>query len=283
MTETIKYIKDSLADIYPPAEIKGITRLLMEEICNLQPHQYLIYQDLPITQDEKERIHEIIKRMKSMEPLQYILGKADFYSLSFEVNPSVLIPRPETEELVDLIIADNKSRKELHILDIGTGSGCIAISLQKQFPTAQVYAADISTEALTTAQGNALKNQADVTFIQTDILNPEKRTTDIPYTLDIIVSNPPYIKEEEKKEMESNVLEFEPHLALFVPDNDPLLFYRHIADFGRERLKENGLLYFEINAACGAITCEMLQKKGYQEIQLIKDLSGKDRIIKARK
>jgi release factor glutamine methyltransferase len=283
MTETIKYIKESLTDIYPNSEIKGIIRLIMEQICNLQPHQYLIFQDIQLSNEKKNKIIEVVERMKSKEPIQYILGTADFYSIPFEVNSSVLIPRPETEELVDLIISENSTSIGKNILDIGTGSGCIAITLQKNIKTAHVYAVDISAEALNVARRNAVQNQTDVTFIQTDILQLEKAQKDIPYTFDIIVSNPPYIKQEEKKEMEQNVLDFEPHLALFVPDQDPLLFYRHIAEFGKEKLKENGLLYFEINAACGEITCKMLQKKGYNKVQLIKDLSGKDRIIKAYK
>ena len=283
MTETIKYIKDSLTDIYPNSEIKGIIRLIMEQICNLQPHQYLIFQDIQLSNEKKNKIIEVVERMKSKEPIQYILGTADFYSIPFEVNSSVLIPRPETEELVDLIISENSTSIGKNILDIGTGSGCIAITLQKNIKTAHVYAVDISAEALNVARRNAVQNQTDVTFIQTDILQLEKAQKDISYTFDIIVSNPPYIKQEEKKEMEQNVLDFEPHLALFVPDQDPLLFYRHIAEFGKEKLKENGLLYFEINAACGEITCKMLQEKGYNKVQLIKDLSGKDRIIKAYK
>ena len=283
MTETIKYIKDSLTDIYPNSEIKGIIRLIMEQICNLQPHQYLIFQDTQLSNEKKNKIIEVVERMKSKEPIQYILGTADFYSIPFEVNSSVLIPRPETEELVDLIISENSTSIGKNILDIGTGSGCIAITLQKNIKTAHVYAVDISAEALNVARRNAVQNQTDVTFIQTDILQLEKAQKDISYTFDIIVSNPPYIKQEEKKEMEQNVLDFEPHLALFVPDQDPLLFYRHIAEFGREKLKKNGLLYFEINAACGEITCKMLQEKGYNKVQLIKDLSGKDRIIKAYK
>ena len=283
MTETIKHIKDSLIGIYPVSEISGIIRLLMEEICHLQPHQFLILQDRQLSQDEKKNIYDAVERLKSMEPIQYILGTTNFYSLPFEVNSSVLIPRPETEELVDLIIKDNRSSKEITLLDIGTGSGCIAITLQKKMANAHVYAIDISAEALNTAKKNAKLNEVNVTFIQTDILQPEIAQNEIPYALDIIVSNPPYIKIEEKKEMERNVLDYEPHLALFVPNHDPLLFYRHIAIFGKKKLNKGGLLYFEINAAYGEATCKMLQNQGYKDILLIKDLSGKDRIIKAKK
>ena len=252
MTETIAYIKESLRDLYPSSEVSSLVRLIMERVCNIQPHHFLFCKDKELPESEKSRIHDIVERLKQMEPIQYILGTADFYSLQFEVDPSVLIPRPETEELVEQVILDNADQK-IKILDIGTGSGCIAVTLRK------------------------------VTFIQTDILDPEKAEMDIPFILDVIVSNPPYIKEEEKKDMERNVLDYEPHLALFVPDNDPLLYYWHIAHFGKKKLRRNGHLYFEINAACGNMVVEMLEEEGYKNIELIQDLSGRDRIIKARK
>lgn len=282
MTETIAYIKEALNGLYPASEIKALIRLMMEEVCHLLPHQFLICPDKEITEEQKRRIHEIVERLKQMEPIQYIVGTADFYSLRFEVNPSVLIPRPETEELVERIIRDNTD-KEMDILDIGTGSGCIAITLQKHLEKAHVTALDISAEALATARRNATRNEATVTFIQADILNPEQAETNVPSSFDVIVSNPPYIKEEEKKEMERNVLDYEPHMALFVPNDDPLLFYRHIARFGKVKLKKEGCLYFEINAACGNKMVGMLKEEGYKEIELIQDLSGKDRMVKSRK
>ena len=257
MTETIAYIKESLRDLYPSSEVSSLVRLIMERVCNIQPHHFLFCKDKELPESEKSRIHDIVERLKQMEPIQYILGTADFYSLQFEVDPSVLIPRPETEELVEQVILDNADQK-IKILDIGTGSGCIA-------------------------RRNAKRNNTTVTFIQTDILDPEKAEMDIPFILDVIVSNPPYIKEEEKKDMERNVLDYEPHLALFVPDNDPLLYYWHIAHFGKKKLRRNGHLYFEINAACGNMVVEMLEEEGYKNIELIQDLSGRDRIIKARK
>ena len=281
MTGTIAYIKKSLKELYPPSEVSSLVRLIMERVCNILPHHFLFCKDKELSESEKKRIHEIVERLKQMEPIQYILGTADFYSLLFEVNPSVLIPRPETEELVERVIIDNADKK-IKILDIGTGSGCIAVTLRKHLKKASVIAADISAEALATARRNAKHNNATITFIQTDILNPEKAEADIPFILDVIVSNPPYIKEEEKKDMEKNVLDYEPHLALFVPDNNPLLYYWHIAHFGKKKLKKDGLLYFEINAACGKMVVEMLEKEGYKDIELIQDLSGKDRIIKAR-
>lgn len=282
MTETLAYIKESLKDLYPPSEISSLVRLIMERVSNIQPHHFLFCKDKVLPEAEKNRIHEIVERLKEMEPIQYILGTADFYSLQFEVNPSVLIPRPETEELVEQVIIDNEGKK-IKILDIGTGSGCIAVTLRKHLKQASIIATDISTEALDTARRNAKRNNATITFIQTDILNPEKAEMDIPFILDVIVSNPPYIKEEEKIDMERNVLDYEPHIALFVPDNDPLLYYWHIAHFGKKKLRRNGRLYFEINAAYGLMVVEMLEEEGYKDIELIQDLSGKDRIVKARK
>ena len=282
MTETLAYIKESLKDLYPPSEISSLVRLIMERVSNIQPHHFLFCKDKILPEAEKNRIHEIVARLKEMEPIQYILGTADFYSLQFEVNPSVLIPRPETEELVEQVIIDNEGKK-IKILDIGTGSGCIAVTLRKHLKQASIIATDISAEALDTARRNAKRNNATITFIQTDILNPEKAEMDIPFILDVIVSNPPYIKEEEKIDMERNVLDYEPHIALFVPDNDPLLYYWHIAHFGKKKLRRNGRLYFEINAAYGSMVVEMLEEEGYKDIELIQDLSGKDRIVKARK
>lgn len=198
MTETIAYIKESLRDLYPSSEVSSLVRLIMERVCNIQPHHFLFCKDKELPESEKSRIHDIVERLKQMEPIQYILGTADFYSLQFEVDPSVLIPRPETEELVEQVILDNADQK-IKILDIGTGSGCIAVTLRKHLKKASVIATDISAEALATARRNAKRNNTTVTFIQTDILDPEKAEMDIPFILDVIVSNPPYIKEEEKR------------------------------------------------------------------------------------
>ena len=282
MTETIKHIKESLKGIYPSSEINGLVRLIMERVCKLQPHHFLLCRDKVLPESEKRWIYEIVERLKRLEPIQYILGIADFYSLEFEVSPSVLIPRPETEELVDLVILENQ-KKEINLLDIGTGSGCIAITLQKHLRNANVFGIDISAKALEVARRNAKRHKVATSFIQADILQLEQAEAALPYPFDVIVSNPPYIREEEMKEMEPNVVEHEPHLALFVPNEDPLLFYRHIAAFGRNKLKEKGQLYFEINSALGEMTVNMLCQTGYKDVKLIKDLSGKDRIIKARK
>lgn len=282
MTETLLYINNTLKGLYPPGEVGSFIRLIMEHVCGISPQQLLLGKDRQISDTEKARIQDIVTRLSASEPIQYILGETEFYGLTLRVTPAVLIPRPETEELVEKILQDHPGQA-LKILDIGTGSGCIAIALQKQLKDSEVVALDISSDALRVARLNAERQGAAITFIQTDILASECADADVPFLFDLIVSNPPYVKESEKRTMEKNVLLHEPHTALFVADDDPLLFYRHIARFGKKKLKPNGWLYFEINAQCGALTTEMLRKEGYREVERIRDLSGNDRIIKARR
>lgn len=284
MTETLSYIRESLHGIYPDSEISALTRLIMERVCHLMPHHLLFCRDKVLAEEEKERIREIVGRLKQMEPIQYILGTADFFSLLFEVNPSVLIPRPETEELVDRILAETPDRKtaRIRVLDIGTGSGCIAIALKKHLPEASVTALDVSEAALEVARRNAKRNNVAVTCLQADVLQMEEFKQAVPVMQDVIVSNPPYVRESEKEEMEQNVLANEPHLALFVPNEDPLLFYRQIARFGRDRLKKHGRLYFEINAAFGERTVRLLEAEGYTNVKLYQDLAGRDRMVRAQ-
>ena len=278
MTETVAYINLSLQDLYPKGEIRSFTRLIMEHVCCLQPYQLLMDGSRHLSDAEKHEIHLIVERLKQFEPIQYILGETSFCGLKFRINPSVLIPRPETEELIECILNDYDGRK-MRILDIGTGSGCIAISVAHFLPTTEVIAVDISGEAIQTAEENARINNASVSFIQADILYSD---VDIPGTFDIIVSNPPYVKENEQIGMERNVLLYEPRLALFVPDNDPLLFYRAIARLAKQKLNTGGALYFEINAMLGKETVQALKEEGFTNVELIRDLSGKDRIIKAQ-
>lgn len=280
MIETVDYIKNSLKDIYPPGEIGSFTRLILEKICGLKPHNLLFCKDKQLSETEKSKIRQIVERLKAEEPIQYVLGTADFYGQSFFVNPSVLIPRPETEELVERIILDYEN-KEVKILDAGTGSGCIGITLKRHLKKAEIIAVDISAPALETARKNARHQGMPVTFIRTDLLSLEKSDLNIPFIFDVIVSNPPYVKHSEKPYMEKNVLDYEPHQALFVPDDDPLVFYRQIARLGKKKLKKEGRLYFEINAQCGSVMKEMLENEGYKEIELFQDIFGKDRIIKA--
>ena len=282
MTETVAFIQNTLQNYYPLSEIKAFTRLIMERVCYIQPHQFLLCKDKELSEKEKSEIHNIVERLTKYEPIQYIFGKTDFYGFEFEVNPSVLIPRPETEELVELILRDYPKKKELEVLDVGTGSGCIAITLKKLLNKAQVYALDISEEALKTARRNAVNNRTQITFFQKDILTPSETADSIEEEFDIIVSNPPYVMEKEKTNMEANVLDYEPSLALFVPDDDPLLYYHRITLFAEQKLKKKGYIYFEINSQLGAQTVKMLRTMEFKNVELIQDLSGKDRFVKAQ-
>lgn len=279
MKAGIASIRKELAGIYAKCEIESLIFLIFEKLKGYSRTQFLLANEEELNEEDLKEIVKIVARLKSHEPIQYILGVTEFYGLPFHSVPGVLIPRPETEELVQWIIQENINQKP-SILDIGTGSGCIAISLQKNIPQSTVLAYDISSVCLETARRNSELNSADVSVSQYDILN---NTPEISFPeLDIIVSNPPYIRETEKSLMEKNVLEHEPELALFVPDEMPLIFYERIADFSKIHLKNRGSLYFEINEAFGTECCDMLQGKGFSEILLKKDIHGKDRMIGCR-
>lgn len=292
--DTLAYIRHALRGIYPPREVDGFIRLIMEHVCGLAPYQLLLGKGTEISDTEEARIREIVDRLREEEPLQYILGEETFCGIRLEVNPSVLIPRPETAELVDLILREQAAREAPlpRILDIGTGSGCIAIALARRLPGATIHALDISPDALATARRNAEQAGVAIRFHQYDILSAKQDASfppddgerhSLPLPFQLIVSNPPYIRELEKGEMERNVLAYEPAGALFVPDEDPLLFYRAIARAGKRWLAEGGWLYFEINAALGEACCELLADEGYGQIGLVRDSFGKDRIVKAQK
>ena len=278
MTAIINYIKDSLKDFYSGEEVKSFIRIIMKHVCSLEPHQLLIDKDRKLPETQRLQIETIVAQLQIYEPIQYILGMTTFYGRNYNVTPATLIPRPETEELVEYICC-NEKESGLHVLDIGTGSGCIAISLAALLCDAKLFAMDISKEALDVAKDNAFNNGVQVTFIEMDILSQPDFAT----PLDIIVSNPPYVLNDEKRGMERNVLDYEPHTALFVPDNDPLLFYREIAIFGQKHLTSNGRLYFEINAALGQATVDLLKEYNYRNVVLKQDIFGKDRMIKAEK
>jgi len=246
--------------------------------------------DLTFSNDEIQLWNSILEQLKKEIPVQYLLGKTSFYGLEFEVNSTVLIPRPETEELVEWIIQNQKSSFDsaqddsgkIKILDIGTGSGCIAISLAKNIPNAQVFAIDVSEKALATAQKNAEINEVNVTFISKNILEVVTLSAveGLEQQFDIIVSNPPYVRELEKLEVKKNVLDNEPHLALFVEDNDALIFYRKIAELAQKNLSPNGQLFFEINQYLGKEMVELLEKMDFKNIELRKDIFGNDRMIR---
>ncbi len=269
-----------LSPIYDVGEAESFFYLILEDKKQLKRIDLALNLDLTFSNEEIQLWNSILDSLKEEIPIQYLLGKTSFYGLEFEVNENVLIPRPETEELVDWIISNpqiHKSTNPLRILDIGTGSGCIAISLAKNIPNAQVFAIDVSEKALATAQKNAEINEVDVTFLEKNILE----TDDLEQQFDIIVSNPPYVRELEKLEIKKNVLYNEPHLALFVEDNDALIFYRKIAELAQKNGFPNGQLFFEINQYLGKEMMELLEKMSFKNIELRKDIYGNDRMIKA--
>jgi len=280
MQATRKLIVEQLSPIYPPQEIESLSMLIFEKVLGLSRIQIRLNRNETISAANLAQIKEIISRLIQFEPIQYILGETQFYGCIFKVNLSVLIPRQETEELVDWIICDNKHLCPA-ILDIGTGSGCIPITLVKNLPGASAQGWDISSDALIVAKENALKNQVTVNFQRVDILNPV-----IPVPLekyDIVVSNPPYVTISEKAMMSQNVIDFEPHIALFVPDSDALVFYRRIADLAFMQLNPGGHLYLEINEKYGNETADLLWMNGFTHILLKKDINGKNRMIKGEK
>lgn len=274
---------DSLKAIYEAEEAQAIFLIALEQVTKYSRATYLLKKEELITDENLIKFETILSLLVAGKPIQYITGETVFYGLPFKVNSSVLIPRPETEELVDWIISvygssfQTPNSKLLTLLDIGTGSGCIAISLKKNLPTAKVDALDIAEDSLVTARENASLNEVEVEFINDDILKPQSIICNTQY--DIIVSNPPYIKEDEKLAMHPNVLANEPHRALFVSNNDPLIFYNSIADFALNNLSQNGLLFFEINEYLGQQTVNLLKDKGFTNIELRQDMQGKDRMI----
>ena len=296
MQATIDYIKNELNFFYSDSEIKSLIRLILNHVCQIKFYEILFCKDNKISDTERMEIERIVSYLKEYKPIQYILNETEFFGLPFVVNESVLIPRPETEELVELIL-NNHRDDNLRVLDIGTGSGCIAICLAKNMVESEIYAMDISEKALEVAKENALRNNANVHFFQQDILtnkgwdcfvesclamkNP-RNDEPLQKKFDIIVSNPPYVTPEEKSTMHSTVLKYEPHLAIFIPQDNPLLFYEKIADIGHILLSKKACLYFEINALYGNEICRMLEAKGYSNIELHRDISEKDRMISAR-
>lgn len=297
LRELKKHFESKLGTLYDQGETESFFYMVLEHLHQMKRIDFTLNPDFSVASIEDW--NRIISDLQQEKPIQYILGEAWFYGLPFKVNEYTLIPRPETEELVEWILESRKPESEMmlyqgelrsafSILDIGTGTGCIPISLKVNLPEAEVFAIDVSEEALKVANENARQNNAQVHFTQADILLVEdlKKLSAVndllPTKLDVIVSNPPYVRNLEKTEIRKNVLDYEPHLALFVEDNDPLVFYRKIAELAIESLKPNGLLFFEINQYLGKETIEMLKQLGYQNIELRKDLMGNDRMIKAK-
>ena len=277
MKTIARHINEALSNYYSAREVSALTRIIATELLGVSQMTYFLKESVTLTAGQQTLLDNAIERLKKQEPIQYILGYSDFCGLRFKVTPATLIPRPETSELVEWIASEATGNES--ILDIGTGSGCIAVSLAHKLPKSKTTAWDISPDALAVATENCKANGCAVAFEEVDILAYEPTGEQF----DIIVSNPPYIKENEKEAMHSNVLDWEPHTALFVPDSDPLLFYRTIAEKGLILLPPGGRLYFEINRAHGKETMEMLATLGYTGIELRKDFADNDRMIKAVK
>lgn len=267
-----------LDSIYGRGEAEAMIRLIFYQLKGWNTTDMLCHDDNVISDWLADKIAEVIAKLKTHEPIQYILGVAEFYGMNFKVNRSVLIPRPETAELVDIIVDQADGRSDLRVLDIGTGSGCIAIALASALKFAQVKGIDISEKAITTARENARDLKRNVDFEVADIFDYKNSGE-----YDIIVSNPPYIDESEKGEMEANVLDYEPATALFVPDDDPLKFYHQICRFAGEHLADGGRLYFELNPRHADELAEEMRREGWQNVEIVNDSFGKKRFIKAAK
>lgn len=278
MNKIVAYIRSRLQPYYTAEEVSALSRIVCCDLLGQAPTDYYLGKDIALSSKKEQELEDILQRLSRFEPLQYIEGRTLFLGRELLVAPGVLIPRPETEELVELMLKEIPA--DARILDVGTGSGCIAISLAKELPDALVTAWDVSPEALSVARANARKLQADVRFVECDVLACQVDEVGL---YDVIVSNPPYVTEAEKADMEPNVLQWEPSLALFVPDDDPLRFYRRIAVLGRDMLADGGRLYFEINRAYGREMVEMLRAMGYVGVRVEKDLSQNDRFVIAEK
>ncbi|MDB4533385.1 peptide chain release factor N(5)-glutamine methyltransferase [Vicingaceae bacterium] len=269
------YFRVELKNVFDSSELDQSLYIVFSHYFNLNRIDLTLNKANIFSESDFKKLKEVIVELKTKKPLAHIIGEWEFCDLSFKVNEHTLIPRPETEELIHLIVKENKSQNNLSILDVGTGSGCIAISLKSFLDNSSVTAYDVSEEALLKAEENAALNNVSIDFQKIDILNWEKQKS----SFDVIVSNPPYITENEKEIMHQNVLGFEPHLALFVENETPLIFYIAIANFALEHLKQDGKLYFEINECFGAETKKMLETEGFKNVNIVKDINEKDRIV----
>lgn len=275
MQQAIQHIQQSLEPLYPERELRSISRLLVSKITGYSFTEIILNKNTIFSAKQRKNLDFYLEKLQTQMPIQYVLGDTEFCGLSFIVDESVLIPRPETEELVEWLrsgVSDNSA-----ILDIGTGSGCIAVSLKHFLPQANIAACDVSLAALQTAQKNADLNQVNIEFFQADILVDK----DLNRKWDVIVSNPPYIPEKEKQEIEAHVLDYEPGLALFVPDNDPLIFYKKIGEFAHKHLHPKGKIYLECHRDYAEATAELYESMGFKNIKLKKDINGNLRMLRA--
>jgi release factor glutamine methyltransferase len=296
MADAERYISGRLQEVYEESEAKNIADLLIEHITSLSKNERLSRNEYEITPEQELAFRDDLQRLLKHEPIQYLMNKSWFYGLELFVDPSVLIPRPETEELVEWVINDIKASgldvftrdmagadktNLLKILDVGTGSGCIALALKKAMPKAEIWGCDMSEEALNVARRNGSALDIRVDFQGLNFLDPEQQRQ-LP-TVNILVSNPPYIPIKDKQLMDRNVVEHEPHLALFVPNDDPLVFYRALAKFGMHRLYENGSIYMEIHEDLGSQVTDLFKEEGYFSVEVKKDMQGKNRMVKVKK
>jgi release factor glutamine methyltransferase len=272
------YITGAISELYDEREAANIAHIIMEYLTGMSKLDRIVHKTKILSPDQNQRLKVAIEALQLHEPVQYITGSSWFYGMELLVNKNVLIPRPETEELVEWMVQDAAHRHRLHLLDIGTGSGCIPLALKKSLPDAQVSAIDVSEGALEVARSNASRQRLEVNFLLLDALDPAQLAT-LP-EFDMIVSNPPYITQSEQKTMQELVWGFEPSLALFVPDNDALLFYRHISIMAKSKLLPGGALYFEINEALGKEVVALMEELGFKDITLKQDMFGKDRMVK---
>lgn len=283
VSDVIKFYKKELSDIYTESELQNLTNWIFEKQLKLNATEIILDETIRVNQSDLIILEQMCYKLKEHQPIQYVLGEAEFYHLKFKVNKNVLIPRPETEELVDLIIKKQKKGKEINILDIGTGSGCIPISIKKNIPDANVYSLDISDDALEIAKSNAVKNKVDVNFFKADILSDTISEVILNQTkdkkIDILISNPPYVLNSEKRGLHNRVKNFEPHLALFVDDADPILFYRKITSLAMSVLSQNGMLYFECHTNYAKDVYQLLKDRGFQNVSLQKDMAGLNRFV----
>ncbi|MGC8865270.1 MAG: peptide chain release factor N(5)-glutamine methyltransferase [Bacteroidales bacterium] len=275
-----KHYSGALQRLYDEREAQALARQVFDELLHIPPSRLLAEPDRLLTESEILAIHFAFKDLLEGKPIQYVMGKAFFRGFELQVQPGVLIPRPETEELVEWIVENSFVKQGCRILDIGTGSGCIALSLALELKNPTVFALDNSDTALSVARANARKHQAEIIFLKADILEPET-WSDLPQHLDVIVSNPPYVRQSERAQMHINVKAYEPEEALFVPDEDPLKFYRAIAKAAHSCLKQAGRLYFEINEEFAKETAQLLNATGFRDIEVKKDFRGKDRFVRA--
>ena len=279
--ETRQFIRESIEQAYPEPEAGAIAQRLLEHVLQKSKLELSLKKDKPLTPAQEEQVKQAVKRLQESEPIQYVLEEVYFYGLDLFIDKRALIPRPETEELVDLVVKEHEGQRGLHVLDVCTGSGCIPLALASTLNVEQVYGLEVSDGALEVAQINGTKYNLPVKWLHQDVFEPVQSIA--PGSLDIITSNPPYVLEMEKEQMRANVLKYEPHLALFVLNSDPLKYYKRITELAMELLKEGGNLYFEINERYGQEVKQLLLEHGYKSAEVIKDLFGKDRIVKGTK